>query len=214
MPGICGLVLGCIIVALLATGCVNTIPCQTNLRLNIPAAQKRTDELTIRMTEELRRLDVIVKPFKMPLSDSYKFQIGKSLEGNLATALQDLFRTTRVSSLPINDLTNSAFVLETELVNYDIKIGASILSSHTAKLVIRYSFYHAGRQMFTLETQTDGSSAMSSGEVTGAIIIGLVVNAGGSAPFYEHSIGRAYDEALAKSVNELVGKILTVVPEK
>ena len=118
--GIYSLVLGCIAVAVLTTGCVNTIPCRANLRLNIPATQKRTDELTIRMTEKLRQLDVIVKPVNIPLADSYRFQIGKSLESNLASVLQDLFKTTRVSSLPINDLTNSPFVLGTELVSYDL----------------------------------------------------------------------------------------------
>jgi len=208
---VCLLLLTGMTLAVFTTGCAQLIPCRANLRLNIPATQKRTDELTIRMTEELRRLDIIVRPSKMPLTMSYKFQIGKSLEGNLASALQDIFSTTRVSSLPINDLKLAPFVLETELVNWDIHVGVSIFSAHTAKLAIRYSFYQAGRQLFTLETKTDGSSSMTSGEIWGRVLIPGEV---GYASGYRGSIGRAYDEALAKSVNELVGKILEVVPRE
>jgi len=169
----CVLFLTSVTVAVFATGCTQVIPCRANLRLDIPAAQKRTDEVTIRMTDELRRLDVTIRPagVKIPLAMSYKFQIGKSLEGNLTSALQDLFRATRVSSLPMSDLASAPFVLETDLVSYDIKIGITIFSSHTAKLVIRYSVYQTGRRVFTLETNTDGTSSMRAGEVWGRVLI-------------------------------------------
>lgn len=118
----CTLLLTVIVLAFIAMGCAQTIPYRSNLRLDIPATQKRADELTIRMTEKLRQLDVIVKPVNMPLTMSYEFQIGKSLEGNLTNALQDLFRTARVSSLPMDDLKSAPFVLDTDLVSYDIRI--------------------------------------------------------------------------------------------
>ena len=211
MNKICVLFSTGIILSLLTAGCVTTqpIPIHANLRLDIPAAQKQTDELTIRMTEELRRMNVTVHPIKMAMANSYSFEIGKSLESNLASALQDLFKTTRFSSLRLDDLSSSPFVLETELVNFEMKIGLSIFSAHTAKLGIRYSFYKAGRKLFTIETKTEGTSEMHAGERWGHVMIpGETFNASG----YRDSIGRAYDDALAKSLNELIGKILEVLP--
>lgn len=214
----CALLLTGIALAILSSGCVKltqSIPYRANLRLDIPVAQKRTNELTIRLSEELRRKEVVVKPIKMPLTMSYRFQIGKSLEGNLRSALKGLFSTNRISSLPISELNSSPLVLETELVSYDLKIGATIWSTHTANLVIRYSFYEGGRPVFTLETKTDGASTMSSGEKWGHVLISMSVDGSEAinASRYRGSIGRAYDEGLAKSVNELVDKILEVVPK-
>jgi hypothetical protein len=204
-------------VTILVTGCAQLIPCQKNLTLDIPAAQKSTDELTIRMTEELRRLDVIIKPVKMPLTTSYKFQIGKSLESNLTSAFQDIFLTTQISSLPMSNLANSPFVLEVELLSCDIHIGVSIASEHTANLTIRYSFYKEGRQMFILETKTDGASSVKPGELSIPVGINMSTAAGAglasgiASHAYKQAIGRAYDEALAKSVSQLAGKIPEVV---
>lgn len=197
----------------LVAGCAQTIPCQSNLRLDLPAGQKQTGKLTIRMADELRPLVVTVKPVKMPLTTSYKFQIGKTLEGNLTNTLGGLFQTVQVSTQAIEDIRSAPFVLEPELLDHRIKIGASIFSSHKAHLAIRYSFYRSGKKVFTLETQTDGTSAMESSEIVGHVVVSLA-SAGGGARGYRQSIGRAYDQALAKSIDELAAKLLAILPKR
>lgn len=193
----------------LLTGCTQSIPIRANLQLDIPATQKRTDELTIRMTEELRRMEINVQPIKMAMANSYKFEIGKSLESNLVSAFKYLFKSTSVSSLQLNDLSSLPFVLEADLVNFEMEIGKTIFSTHTAKLAIRYSFYKTGHKLFSIETNTEGTNMMSADAIVGHVLIpGESLSASG----YRGSIGKAYEDALAKSVNELVTKILEVAP--
>ena len=202
-------VLGMVLLA----GCVQTIPYRANLRLTIPAEERRTEELTIRMSEELRSLVIKVKPIDIPGTIAYKFLIGKSLEANLTNTLSDLFDTVHVSTLPLSELGAQASVLEVELVNYDLHIAPSVFGTHSAKLDIRYSVYGAGRhQLFTLETNSEGTSAESKSLEWGRVYIpeyGFI----STSPYrYRNTIGQAYDEALAKSIDKLVSKMIEVLP--
>lgn len=148
-------VLGVVLLA----GCAQTIPHKANLRLAIPAKEKRTEELTIRMSEELQSLVVTVKPIKIPAAMAYRFHIGKSLEANLTSVLSDLFGTVQISTLPLMELGAKDYVLEVKLVGYDLQISPSVFGTHSAKLNINYSVYGAGgRQLLTLETNSEGTS--------------------------------------------------------
>lgn len=201
-------VLGVVLVA----GCVQQIPYRANLRLDIPAVEKQTDELTIRMSKELQSLVVTVKPIKIPGTIAYKFSIGKSLEANLTSTLSDLFSTVQVSTLPLSELGSQAIVLEVELVGYDFNIAPSIAGTHSVKLDIRYSVYGAGRhQLFTLETNSEGTSAERLSQSWGRVYIPGIGFIDTSPYKYKSTIGRAYDEALAKSIDKLVSKMIEVL---
>jgi len=196
--------------AVLLVGCAQTIPYRASLDLDIPGEEKRADELTIRMSEELRHLVVTVKPINLPGAIAYKFRIGGSLEANLTSALRALFATVHVSTLPLSELGAEASVLEVELEGYDLHIARTILGTHSAKLEIRYSVYGAGRRrLFTLETKSEGASAMSSAERTERFRANY--RAIYNAPGYRRSIGRAYDQALAQSIDKLASKMVEVL---
>jgi hypothetical protein len=190
-------------VLLVFAGCAQTIPYKGNLQIQpIPSEERIRGKLKTLMSEKLKGLVVTIKPVKMPGATSYKFQVGQSMQTNYLNTLGPLFQDVKISAQTLNELSNTDYFLEVQLINYDFHIAPSIFGTHTAKLEIKYSFYDTNKApLFTMTKETNGSSASTGVERWGRVFIpGEVVISSG----YRNSIGRAYDEALAKSIDELI----------
>lgn len=188
------------------SGCTITqgIPYTLSLRLRLAesSAEKLHQQLTVHMTEELAYLVVTSKPVNIPGTIAYTFPVGESVRVNLKNTLASLFGTVDVSIMPIERLKGKETVLDVELKTYDFHIAPSILGTHRAHLALQYSLYNErGNMLFTILTDTSGTSEMTSGEMWSRVVIPgeAFVSSG-----WRSSIGRAYDEALAKSIDELV----------
>lgn len=195
------------LVWIVSAGCAQTIPYKGNLQIQpIPSEEKIKGKLTTLMSEKLKALVVTIKPVKIVGGTSYKFQIGQSMQANYLSTLGHLFQGVNISTQALNELNDASYFLEVQLNKYDFYIAPSVFGTHTARLGIKYSFYEANKTpLFTIITETNGSSASTGLERWGRVFIpGEIVISSG----YRNSIGRAYDEALAKSIDQLITFIM------
>jgi hypothetical protein len=190
-------------VLIVFAGCAQTIPYKANLQLQpIPSEDKLNRNLTTLMSEKLKELVVTIKPIDIPGATAYRFQVGESMQTNFLNIFGQLFQDVKISTSSLIELSNTSYFLEVQLDNYDFHIAPSIFGTHTAKLQIRYSFYDTNKTLlFTITTETNGSSVSTQAEIWGRVYIPFeaLVSSG-----YRNSIARAYDEALAKSIDELI----------
>jgi hypothetical protein len=199
--------------AALVSGCAATltqpIPYRPALRLSIAPTDKIDSALTVRMTEQLSNLVATVKPLDMPLTMSYTFAIGESLKSNLTNTLRAVFSKVTIDTSTLRQANIAPFTLNVELKSYELNIAPSIFGTHSSRLNIQYTLDdERGTRLLSLLTDTSGTSAGTSTELLGRVFVqGEAFQSSG----YRASIGRAYDEALARSINELTTNMLRVL---
>ncbi len=176
------------------------------------SGRKSDTPLAIRMRGELQKQVVEIKP-GFPGAAAYRFFVGESIRANLVNTLGAQFRSVDVSTLSVEELTGRGAVLDVDLKSHDFQIPMSIFGTPTTRLGLEYGFYYdGGKKLFTIQTETTGTAGMS-GEPfeirkTTADWGRFPVPEGMSQvePFL-HAVGRSYDVALAKSIDELLIKL-------
>lgn len=186
----------CFLVFFIAlVGCTQrTIPYRVTLRVDpLPSEQKLKPQLTVRMQKELSKLVVTVR--------SLNFPVGESLIANFLTTLNPLFGAVQFSTLQLEQTKGKGCVLDVNLKSYDFRFARTILPTFSVKLVIEYGLYDEnGNATTTFTTDTSCTSKL----MTGGVVLGGIFQPALGDVSYRNSIGRAYDEALAKSIDVLI----------
>jgi hypothetical protein len=197
----------------LTTGCAATItqpiPYRPSLRLQAAPTEKIDRALTVRMSEQLGNLVATVKPIDMPLAITYTFAIGNSLKANLANTLGSMFTKVTIDTSNPAPGNIAPLTLNVELKSYELTIAPTIFGTHSTQLNVQYTLDDEhGTRLLTLLTETHGTSAGTTGELLGRVFVpGEVSQSSG----YRASIGRAYDQALAQSIDALATNLLQVL---
>jgi len=201
------------IVSYTVIGCalVQPVPYATGgVKIEKPLSERNFDKpLTLRMNEELLKTVITIKPFNIPGAMSYSFYVGESIKSNILNTLNPIFHSVRVSSLPLKELTSYGVVLDVALKSYEFDISPSIMREHAVRLSIEYKGYKDGKNIFTVLTETSGTSK----EILWANIrktsddwTRFPIVPASTIP-YVHDMGNAYDVALSKSIDKLLGKL-------
>jgi hypothetical protein len=185
-----------------------TIPSTSNLKLRDAYYENLIEkDLIITMNKELYEKVLIVKPIKMPGAMGYEFQVGKAICSKLQFTMTDLFRAVNLDTSPIATAGSEDYLVNVDLKDHKIKIGATIASEHIIRVVVEYTLYDSDENvLFTLLTDNIGTGMMSAKEVSGRTrgnMFDLI-----EAKGYRASIGRAYDEALIMSVDKFAARLI------
>lgn len=181
-------------------GCSTTIPYPQRARLDsVPPEQRLGTNLTVRMSEELYNHVASIKP--AAIGTSYTLAVGESIRANLTNALSPLFNSTQVSTQSLTELKGRGTVIDVELNSFDFDPTKNIFGSHDAKLAMQYHLYDdQGAKLTTISTDTSGTSGLTANEKVEHLFPAFATG-------YQTAMGRAYDQALQKSIDELLNKL-------